>query len=165
MNRLVEEHYPWVLRRTRVLVGQRHAAEDLAQEVFARFFAAVRSGKQIEQVTAYLNGVLHNVFSEYVRDRKSRPKPALVADRAADPAADGDLVDRPHHEAILELIQLLPDKHRMIVVGRFLMHMSVTEIAASLKSSERSVSLWQSEAMEMLRRLAADREIELEQAR
>ena len=162
LSRLVEEHYPKVLRRLRVLVGNRHAAEDLAQEVFARFVTATRGGRRIENTAAYLNGVIHHVFCQHLREKRTQPRLTIVEDLASDGHADLGS-ERSPFEAILELVQALPEQHQAVIVGRFFLRMSVGDMAKSLQRSERTISLWQAKAMKKLRYLAIEQGIDLEQ--
>jgi RNA polymerase sigma factor (sigma-70 family) len=163
LSRLVEEHYPKVFRRLRALVGDRDTAEDLAQDVFAGFVVALRGGRRIESVGAYLNGMVNHVFCDHLRGKKSRPRVRLV-EETWDAQPEGGVHD-PHrlNEALLELVKMLPERQRKVIVGRFQLRMTLAELAEVLGRSERTISLWQEKAMRKLRQLALKQGIDLEQ--
>lgn len=62
-----EKYYDTILTRISYLTGDLHAAEDLAQEVFMKFYDSPPSH---DNIAAWLNKVAANSSYNYLRDRK-----------------------------------------------------------------------------------------------
>ncbi|BCB75402.1 SigE family RNA polymerase sigma factor [Phytohabitans flavus] len=126
----------WVslLRVAYLLTGDRHAAEDLLQEVLEQVYVRWRRVRATPD--AYVRKALVNRAANRWRRRSRRPEQALGdLDRSA-PDHAGDVALR---EGVVAALRALPLRQRAAVALRFLEDLSVAETAAALDCSEGAV--------------------------
>jgi RNA polymerase sigma-70 factor (ECF subfamily) len=136
------DHVDRLYRAALALCGNRHDAEDLVQETYARVLARPRLLRRDDDL-GYLLRVLRNTFLNSVRAAGRRPAPLEL-----DPDRDG--LARPgdprHPEAALEVselfaaIALLPDDQRDAIVAIDVVGLSYGEAARALKTKEATIT-------------------------
>jgi RNA polymerase sigma-70 factor (ECF subfamily) len=136
------DHVDRLYRAAFALCGNRHDAEDLVQETYARVLARPRVLRHDDDL-AYLLRVLRNTFINRLRTQRRRPAPLELDDerdglpRATDPR---------HPEAALEASQLLaaiaelPDDQRDAVVAVDVVGLSYREAAQALRTKEATIT-------------------------
>jgi RNA polymerase sigma-70 factor (ECF subfamily) len=104
----------------------REAIEDIRQETFARFFAALHAGKilQPECLGAFVNSICNNVLLEHYRagsrleslddDEKPRDFPSQDADPL------GTLSTKETENKVREILEQLPERDRRLLKEVFL---------------------------------------------
>jgi RNA polymerase sigma-70 factor (sigma-E family) len=117
-----------------LLVGDRHAAEDLLQEVLAQVFVRWRRVRTSPE--AYTRRALVNRAASRWRRRSRRPEQALGDLDPAQPDGAEDVVIR---ETVLAALRALPLRQRAAVVLRYLADLPVAEVAEALGCSEGTV--------------------------
>lgn len=128
-----------LLRTAYVQLGDRHAAEDVAQEaLIAAWDAARRTGRDTN-LKRWLLGILFNLCRKYRRSfwRRLRRERRAAEQRflAADATAERD-------ERLVRLqsgLQKLDEMHRAVIVLRFEQQLSVAETAEVLGIPEGTV--------------------------
>ena len=135
-----------LLRVAYLLTGDRHAAEDLLQEVLEQMY--VRWPRIHGAPEAYARRALVNRSTNRWRWRARRPEATLahhdvaVADRSDDIAV---------RDTVLAALRELPGQQRAAVVLRFLEDLPVAEVAQALRCSEGAVKSSTSRGLEKLR--------------
>ncbi|MGC4761369.1 SigE family RNA polymerase sigma factor [Micromonospora sp. DT46] len=139
-----------LLRVAYLLVGDRHAAEDLLQEVLEQMY--VRWRRVRESPEAYARRALVNRSINRWRRRTRRPEQAL---------GDNDGVARDHaddialRQAVVAALRTLPPRQRAAVVLRYLEDLSVADVAGALRCSEGTVKSHASRGLAHLREALA----------
>jgi RNA polymerase sigma factor (sigma-70 family) len=127
-----------------MLLGSRHAAEDVVQEAFARL--AARDTTAVRAPEAYLRTVVVNECRSVMRRRRH------LTD---DPVAEGVHLDTSDLEVREALARLSP-KRRTVVVLRFYEDMKVDAIAELMGCRPGTVSSLLHRALKDLREVIAD---------
>ncbi|MER5332891.1 SigE family RNA polymerase sigma factor [Micromonospora sp. NPDC002717] len=139
-----------LLRVAYLLTGDRHAAEDLLQEVLEQVY--VRWRRVQASPEAYARRALVNRSINRWRWRARRPEQAL---------GDNDGVARDHaddialRQAVVAALRTLPPRQRAAVVLRYLEDLSVADVAATLRCSEGAVKSHASRGLARLREALA----------
>ncbi len=135
-----------LLRVAYLLTGDRHAAEDLLQEVLEQLY--VRWRRVQSSPEAYARRALVNRSINRWRRRARRPEQAL---------GDHDGVARDHADdvalrrAVVSALRDLPVRQRAAVVLRYLEDLPTAEVAAALGCSEGTVKSHTSRGLARLR--------------
>jgi RNA polymerase sigma-70 factor (sigma-E family) len=149
-----------VLRRVATnLVGDPHRGDDLVQQAITRLYTHWRRASRTENLDAYVYKILLRTFLDERRLRWAsvRLRPAAVesdnqgapaAARTDDPAAG--VADRL---LLRDALGTLPPKQRAILVLRFLLDRSVTEVAQILDIAPGTVKSQTHDGLNTLRRL------------
>jgi RNA polymerase sigma-70 factor (ECF subfamily) len=136
------DHVDRLYRAALALCGNRHDAEDLVQETYARVLARPRLLRRDDDL-GYLLRVLRNTFLNGVRAASRRPAPLEL-----DPDRDGlaRASDPRHPEAALEVAELfaaiarLPADQRDAVVAVDVVGLSYGEAARALQAKEATIT-------------------------
>jgi RNA polymerase sigma-70 factor, ECF subfamily len=136
------DHVDRLYRAALALCGNRHDAEDLVQETYARILARPRFLRHDDDLS-YLLRVLRNTFLNRLRTQSRRLAPLELDDerdglpRTSDPR---------HPEAALEVSELLgaiadlPDDQRDAVVAIDIVGLSYREAARALRAKEATIT-------------------------
>lgn len=135
-----------LLRTACLLTGDRHAAEDLVQEVLEQMY--VRWRRIDGYPEAYARRALVNRSANRWRLRGRRPEAPLAHhDRAAPDHSDGVAV----RDTVLAALRDLPPQQRAAVVLRYWDDLPVHEVAAALGCSDGTVKSNASRGLDRLR--------------
>jgi len=138
-----------LLRVAYLLTGDRHAAEDLLQEVLEQMY--VRWRRIHGAPEAYARRALVNRATNRWRSRARRPETPLDAHHEQPGPDHGD--DVAVRSAVLGALRELPAKQRAAVVLRYLDDLPVHEVAAALGCSEGTVKSNASRGLDRLRQV------------
>jgi RNA polymerase sigma-70 factor (ECF subfamily) len=154
-GRIVQAHQDRLLRfATRMLGGDRDAAQDAVQEAFLRLWRARMRYQPAGKLPTYLLRVVHNICLDY--HRISRPTaPLPLADRlpsglAGDPHTDCQA--RALAEAVRRAVWELPEAQRSVFILSHYEGLSYREIATVLECPLGTVASRKAQAVETLRR-------------
>ena len=136
------DHVDRLYRAALALCGNRHDAEDLVQETYARVLARPRFLRHDDDL-GYLLRVLRNTFLNRVRTQKRKPPPLEL-----DVERDGlsRTSDPRHPEAALEVSELLaaiaelPEDQRDAVVAIDIVGLSYREAGRALGAKEATIT-------------------------
>ena len=136
LETLIRSHHDELTSRLSwALSGDRHAAEDLAQEAFTRAWRSLPEGLSPERQRAWLRRTSHNLAVDELRRRARRPTVALDHD-----AAIGRTVqDAAAPDAAREALAALPAHQRFILLLHFDAGFTHAEIARLLDTTEEAV--------------------------
>ncbi|MGH2892244.1 MAG: sigma-70 family RNA polymerase sigma factor [Solirubrobacteraceae bacterium] len=116
------------------LSGDRHAAEDLAQEAFTRAWRSLPQGLSPERERAWLKRTSHNLAVDELRRRARRPTVALDDDAAIGRTAQ----DAAAPDGAREALAQLPAHHRFVLLLHFDAGFTHAEIAPLLDTTEEA---------------------------
>ena len=153
---LVEEHQSMVFSLALRMLGDRGAAEEVAQDVFVELHHAMRSLESDEHVRFWLRRVASHRALDFLRRRRTRPE--AFAEEWTEQLNNGVSSRMPAGDAMetrLERMLLsLPESMRAAVVLRYQEEMSPVEIAGVLSQPVATVKSNLQRGLEMLRRKA-----------
>jgi RNA polymerase sigma-70 factor (ECF subfamily) len=142
-ERLVARHRTRVVQIARQIVGDREAAQDIAQEALVRAFRALPSLRDEERFGPWLNTITRRVGAQWLRHDDHRPEPMdseLVRGMpvlwGSPPGPPTELVER-----VRAALAVLSQRERRAMILHYLEGRSCEEIAARLGVSNGSVRL------------------------
>lgn len=135
------------LRVTTRLLRDRDDAEDAAAEALARAAMHWRRVGEMPHRDAWVQRVAANVAIDQLRRRRHAPAPAAEVVDLADP-----LVGRLE---VADLLRGLPARQREVLALRYLLDLSIDEVAAALGLTPNSVKTHTARAAATLRRRRA----------
>ena len=138
-NEIVLRHREMVWRIAYRFLGDRHAAEDMAQEAFLRIRDAAPHYRPSAQFRTYLTRVVTRLCLDYVEKRRPDYRKELpdVADRG--PTGPEQVVAKETQEIINKALESLPPGQRMAVVLRYLEGLRCGEAAEAMDVSAKAV--------------------------
>lgn len=150
--------YNYIYRR----VGDAHLSEDLTAAVFTKMLEAIRSSKSWRSsFSGWLYRIAHNIVVDHYRGWRrdgELPLEERLPTSKGDPvrALDQSLTQSTIRRAIT---QLTPDQSQVILL-KFVEGMSNAEVAEIMGKTEGAVKSLQHRALDALRRVLADNEVE-----
>lgn len=134
-----------ILDYCRRLVGDATAGEDLAQEVFVKFYLALSSYDPSRRVSPFLYRIAHNHCMDWLRKKKVATVPLVWEDGEGGAAREAEapdyslapdaLVERAEvARAIDEALASLPPTYRSALIMRHRQGMTYEEIAEALEA-------------------------------
>jgi RNA polymerase sigma-70 factor (ECF subfamily) len=134
---LVERYWERLYRWLYHLCGDRHAAEDLAQEAFLKAFSHLGRLRPGSNFRAWLFRIAHNSFANQCRSRLRRcPLPDDLADPAGGPVAQ--VLSREALQGLAGAINRLPTEFRAALLLRVEEGLSFRQIAEVLDLTEET---------------------------
>jgi RNA polymerase sigma-70 factor, ECF subfamily len=115
-------------------LGDRHAAEDAAQEVFAAACHDLGALRDRDKFGAWLGGICRNVTRQMLRTR-TRPAPLPTEPRDEEQQADGE-----HREAVRRAVWKLEPGERELIVMRYFDGFSQARISEVLDITPSAVN-------------------------
>lgn len=150
-DQLFREHYPLLVGVAESMLGDRQAAEDVAQEVMIELWR--REGLSIETtLRGYLVRAVRNRALNQIRHRKVAGRVgAEDLDLPAVPSADHSVREAELAAAIRKGVARLPDRCREVFELSRTQGLKYTEIAEALDISVKTVEAQMGKALRMLR--------------
>ncbi len=143
-EQFVRKYYGDILKYCFFHCAHRESAEDLTQEVFLRFFAALANYQHRGKAKNYLYTIAGNLCKNHGHQKQEVP---LEADMTPDSSAELD--DR----FVMELaIRRLPEEFREVVLLHYYQGLKLTEVAAVLNIGLPLVKYRLKRAKELLRK-------------
>jgi RNA polymerase sigma-70 factor (sigma-E family) len=138
---LFQMHHRRLVGLASLLVDDRRNAEDLVQEAFAALYRRWHHLRDPEAAVAFLNKAVVNGGRDHLR-RKRRAGAAvlqLVPRSELLASAEHSAVERAEHDRLWAAVTGLPMRQRQVLVLRYYLDQSETEIAELLGVSRGSV--------------------------
>jgi len=147
----------WIGELARELVGDRHDAEDLAQE--ARIAALVQPPRELERARGWFASVLRNLRRSQRRgDARRAAREASVA-RSERVASHADVLARFETQRVVtSAVAQLDEPYRTAILLRYFEGLAPREIAARTSTPVRTVHTHLARGLERLRRALNERE-------
>lgn len=147
---LYQQHAANAVQLAYLLTGNRHLAEDLAQDAFVRLFGRFQELRKPEAFAFYLRRTIVNLSRDHFR-RLQRER-ALLRRQPGDAKDDDQLSRVDARDELLQALQTLPPRQRAAVVLRFCESLSEHEAAEVLETSVGAVNSLVSRGLTTLRR-------------
>lgn len=150
LEELYVQHLPGAVGLAYLLTGDRHQAEDLAQEAFVRLAGRFRHLRDPQAFGAYLRKTVVNLHLSGLR--RARVERAYLERQRGDVVEMRiDVPDVEGQTDLWESIQRLPARQRTAVVLRYYEDLSERESADILRCSVAAVKSLVTRGMETLR--------------
>ena len=155
LEALYRRHWPWAHRAAYLVVHDRAAAEDIAQEAF---LAAVRALDRFDRRRPFgpwLHRIVVNRAIDWARARSLRAEELETEpDRAPSShlEAPEPQRSRPYSESVVAALASLSPEHRAVVVLRYLLEYTPGEIAEALELPRGTVNSRLRRALDRLRK-------------
>jgi RNA polymerase sigma-70 factor (ECF subfamily) len=154
-ERLVRDHQDRIFALGLALTGNRHDAEEVAQDTFLRAYRALVTYPPERVRDLKQRAWLHRIAVNVVRNRARGAKPRLVELNGSepDPAAspEEDVVRRSEVDALAARVACLPARYRDAVVLRHVQDLSYAEVAEALGQPVGTVKANVHRGLKMLR--------------
>jgi RNA polymerase sigma factor (sigma-70 family) len=130
--------HPKVLGALILFCGDRSVAEEVTSEAFARAWRDRRRIRRLDAPGAWVRRVAINLAaSAYRRRQAERRARRRLEGRATSTSRDPDTAEAV---AVREALQRMRADHRAVLVLRYLLDLSVEEVAATLERSPSAVT-------------------------
>jgi RNA polymerase sigma-70 factor (ECF subfamily) len=130
------------------IVRDEHEAEDVTQHIFAKLLTTIdRYEPRQVPFSAWILRVAHNAAIDHVRTRRPVPLEHVRSPHTAD-----DTTGRERFADLRLALEALPEEQRDVLVLRFLVGLSPSEVAERLGRSEDAVHGLQHRGRRRLRR-------------
>lgn len=154
-ERLVLDHQDRVFALALALTGNRHDAEEVAQDTFLRAYRALESYEPERVRDLKQRAWLHRIAVNVVRNRVRGVRPRLVELNGSEPDArsgpEEDVVRRAEVDALAARVACLPQRYREAVVLRHVQELSYAEAAEVLGRPVGTVKANVHRGLKMLR--------------
>lgn len=144
-----------LFRHIHFRVFDREIAKDLLQDVFMRAWEYIASGKEIEQMRAFLYRVANNSVIDHVRKKKSVSLDELSENEGFDPSDNSHARIKVGGEfsQAMEVLRGLDEQTQELLVMRYLDGFGPKEIAEIISESENVVSVRLNRAIKKAQKL------------
>jgi RNA polymerase sigma factor (sigma-70 family) len=139
---LFREHYPTVLRKIALLIGDRAAAEDLTQEVFLRLYR--NPPEDLDRVGPWLHRVLTRIVYDHYRksgrqsDLAEKQLQQAMAEEQAYPSNETAVIQNWEREVVRRVLNKLSERDRSALLMKEKGY-SHAEIAEALQVNPKIV--------------------------
>lgn len=152
-----DEHADALFRYCFFKVSNRETAKDLFQETFAKTWAYLQKGGQIDNMKSFLYRTLGNLVIDEYRKKKNVSLDALAEtgfDYGTDPSAS--IANQIDGAAALKLLDRIPDDYRDVLFMRYVQELSIKEIAEITDVSENTISVRIHRGLEKVKKIFSD---------
>jgi len=147
------EHVPRLRRYARALLGERYAADDLVQDTLERAWRKFHLWRPGSDLRAWLFSIMHNVFVNQVRTRRSDMERTMEElPTVAARATQSDMLEIADVDRAL---RALSDDQREVLVLVAVEEMTYEEVSRALDIPIGTVMSRLSRGRERMRRLIA----------
>ena len=135
-ERLVRDHQDRIFALGLALTGNRHDAEDVAQDTFIRAYKALATYSPERVRDLKQKAWLHRIAVNVVRNRVRGLRPRLVELNGSEPdvatGPEEDVLMKAEIDELAARVACLPAKYREAVVLRHVQDLSYAEVAETL---------------------------------
>jgi RNA polymerase sigma factor (sigma-70 family) len=135
-ERLVRDHQDRIYALGLALTGNRHDAEDVAQDTFIRAYKALATYSPDRIRDLKQRAWLHRIAVNVVRNRVRGVRPRLVELNGSEPdiatGPEEDVLRKAEIDELAARVACLPAKYREAVVLRHVQDLSYAEVAETL---------------------------------
>lgn len=128
---LHREQYRSLVKLASILVDDRATCEEIVQDAFVSVFRSAGRLRDPSRLPAYLRSAVLNGARSHLRRQQVRSRLKAVPD-ADVRSAETSAVAADDRRAVIEALRALPDRQRDVLVLRFYLDLSESEIAATL---------------------------------
>ena len=154
---LFDSEYPRLRGLAYVMLGDGHAAEEVAMEAFVRAFSSWATLHRLDWPAGYLKKIVINLCRGRIRRQRIEARVNALVQVRGDEASPGwDSRQSDARLDIWEAVRRLPDKQRSCVVLRYLEDMSDADVARILGCSVGTVKTHMFRARAALERMLGE---------
>ena len=154
-ERLVRDHQDRIYALGLALTGNRHDAEEVAQDTFLRAYRALTAYPPNRVRDLKQKAWLHRIAVNVVRNRVRGVRPRLVELNGSEPdrgsGPEEDVMRRAEIDELAARVACLPARYREAVVLRHVQELSYAEVADALGQPVGTVKANVHRALKMLR--------------
>ncbi|MPZ24667.1 MAG: sigma-70 family RNA polymerase sigma factor [Dehalococcoidia bacterium] len=152
-GQLFRDNFQSLYRYAVVRVGDHHAAEEIAAQVFEEAYRGIGGFRyRGVSVRSWLFAIARNLTADHLRRRSRTPTTGI----SSEPAAMDQLAEVGVRTDVIRALRQLTEDQQHVIVLRFMHDMSLGETGHVLGKSSMAVSALQARALTQLRRLLAD---------
>lgn len=159
-----EEYSDALFRHASIRISDREKAIDLVHDTFTKVWVYVKNGQQIDSYRPFLYKVLNNLIIDSYRKKSEMSLDALLEKEGVDEGSFPELSESTTEalaatidgKQAFELVALLPDTYKEVLVLRFVDELGPREIAALIEESENVVSVRIHRGLQLLRKAMND---------
>ena len=129
---LYREHALGLTRLAFLVLGDRHAAEDVVQDAFCGLYRAWDRLPAHDRVLGYLRVSVLNGCRSVLRRARRAPRPAAVPHAVS---AEADALSGEEQRATVAAVRRLPPRQREVLVLRYFAGLTEQETAEAMKVS------------------------------
>lgn len=150
VSALYSVHYVALVRLATMLLHDQGRAEEIVQDAFVSVHGRWRRLRAPDKAVAYLRTAVVNRARSELRHRKvvARHEPQPPGTTAS---AESHVLARAQREAMLAALDELSDRQREVLILRYYLDLSESEIAATLRISRGAVKSHSSRGIAALR--------------
>lgn len=168
---LLQRHQNKVFAYIFHIVKNKDVADDIFQETFIKAIMTIKQGRYVEsgKFSSWLLRIAHNLIIDYFRQEKSE-NVTSADDEAVDNLNKRELCDTTIEDWLIseqlnvdlrQLVLMLPESQREVIIMRFYRNMSFKEIAEATGVSINTALGRMRYAILNIRKLAKERDIAL----
>jgi RNA polymerase sigma factor (sigma-70 family) len=169
---LLTRHQQKIYTTIYLFVKNQDLADDIFQEVFIKIIDTLRRGKYNHEgkFVQWAMRIAYNMCVDYFRRNKRRPTMAITTEDfdifdvlpLSEDSVEESIMKSQTHQKIRQLVDLLPDEQREVVVLRHFADMSFKEIAGLTRVSINTSLGRMRYALINIRRMIEEREVILQ---
>ena len=130
---LHREHYRSLVKLASLLIDDRATCEEVVQDAFVAVFRSAARLRDESKLPAYLRSAVLNAARSQLRKRQVRTRLRSVDAPVSEVAsAETGALIADDRRAVLDALRSLPDRQRDVLVLRFYLDLSESEIADTL---------------------------------
>lgn len=139
LDELIKKHKDRIFTSIVILVKDRALAEDIFQEVFIKIIDTLRSGSYTDEgkFLPWALRIAHNLCVDHFRKAKRTPVVLNKTDdydmfdnlNISEEGAESKIMKAQSHERVRQMLDMLPDDQREVIVLRHFANLSFKEIA------------------------------------
>ena len=149
---IYDTHADAIFRFALVKVSDRERANDITQEVFMRFWQALRAGTVLQNDRALLYTIARNLIIDWYRKKKESSLDALTEEGFEAKGTDEvPILEHAQTQEVLKVIHTLDEPSREALLLRFVEGFSPSEIAALRGETPNAISVRISRALAKVR--------------
>lgn len=133
-----------IFRYCKYQTSNREKALDITQDTFVKTWEYLSSGKEVENIRAFLYRVAGNLIIDDRRKKKSESLDQITEAGHEIEDESNELENRENAfegKLAMETVQKLDEKYRDVIIMRYVEDMDIKEIAEILKESENNISV------------------------
>jgi len=153
---LHREHYRSLVKLASLLVDDRATCEEIVQDAFVAVFRSASRVRDGSKLPAYLRSAVLNGARSHLRKRQVRSRLRLIRSEDVASAETGAL-QADDQRAMLAALRALPDRQRDVLVLRFYLDLSESDIAETLGIGAGTVKTHTRRALDALAQQLEDR--------
>lgn len=149
-----DSHSDAIFRFCLFKTSNKELAEDLTQEVFMRYWQALRVGKEMSNTKSFLYTIARNAIIDWYRKKKSTSLDTLQESgfEPADSARTENVQKSAEYSEILSAIDGMDESDQEVLILRFVEGLDPKDIAEILNETANVISVRINRAQERVRK-------------